>query len=98
MKSSQTDDRRRKINSLKDRLSIVSEELVKLKFKSRRDYFMNKFNQATDSRSKWDTLNNLLGNSKQKKTITKIRAKNKTFNNPKNIANEFNQHFCSIGR
>jgi hypothetical protein len=94
----QTYDRVRKINDLEDRLRVVGNDLIHLKLEARKSFISKQFNEASDSRTKWEILNGLLGRKKKKKPIEKIKSKGKIVTAANEIADEFNSHFCSIGK
>jgi hypothetical protein len=62
-------------------------------------YFTSKLTEnAKNPKKTWDTLNEILGKSKQKETVSKICVDGVSESDPIKIANHFNSFFTSIGK
>lgn len=68
---------------------------------SRKQYYLNKFNEYNNNiRKTWQTINNIINpcSHNNKTRITKLIVDNITYENDKDIANQFNDFFTSVGR
>jgi hypothetical protein len=62
-------------------------------------YFTSKLNENLKNPKKtWETLNEILGKSKQKESLSKINIHDVPESDPSKIANHFNSFFTSIGK
>jgi hypothetical protein len=62
-------------------------------------YFTSKLQEnAKNSKKTWETLNEILGKSKQKESLSKITIDDVPESDPLKIANHFNSFFTSIGK
>ena len=68
--------------------------------KAKSKYYENYFQQYnSDGRKKWQMINKLLNrNSKSKIGITKLRKDENIVTNPKDIAQTFNEFFCTVAQ
>ena len=67
--------------------------------RAKENYYKNKFNDAIcNARKTWRLLNDLVSNgrSRKKKGISEVRVRDSTVQNPAEIAEHFNSHFCSV--
>jgi len=62
-------------------------------------YFTSKLTANLKNPKKtWETLNEILGKSKQKESLSKINIDDEPESDPSKIANHFNSFFTSIGK
>ena len=61
------------------------------------NYYKDRFNDAIDNPRKTRRLLNDLVNSKKTKGISEIKVGDSMIENPTEVAEHFNSHFCSVG-
>ena len=90
--SSPTSTNMQKFKTYRNKLNCVIR-------KAKRSYYFNKFEKARgDMRQTWQTINNVLGRGKKESLPDQFKDRNeKLINDPKNIANEFNNFFVNVG-
>lgn len=91
MKRKTTPQREAKLRSLSNQISHT-------KLKSKGSYYTNLFSDNSDSRSTWKNINKILGRNNRKcaKEIT-LNAETGLISDKKEVANEFNRYFTSVG-
>ena len=77
-----------------------SNKLSKVKRKAKISYYYDLFKEnVTNPRKTWSIINELISRKKKSNQgLTKIYTQNRSLDNPADIANCFNQHFCDIGK
>ena len=77
-----------------------SNKLSKVKRKAKISYYYDLFKEnVTNPRKTWSIINELISRKKKSNQgLTKIYTQNRSLDNPSDIANCFNQHFCDIGK
>ena len=77
-------------NSIRNRVNILTR-------KAKNDYFKNCFSAArSDMRKNWGFIRSLMGVKLKTKKIENITVDNNEYNNPADIAEQFNEYFSSI--
>ena len=62
------------------------------------NYYSSKiFNQKYNPKKAWRSINNLLGKQNKNSKINELILEGNTLNNPKDIAEGFNNYFSNIG-
>jgi hypothetical protein len=73
-------------------------KLVTIIREAEKSYYANKLAEVKDNLSKtWKVMNEMCGRNSLQKQITKIRVNDETIDDPKQIANKFNEYFTNIG-
>jgi hypothetical protein len=77
---------------------IYKNKLTSIIRSSEKNYFSNKLLKVKDNLAKtWKVLNNMTNRSQKPKIIDQIEKNNMKINDPRDIAEEFNQFFVNVG-
>ena len=75
--------------------NITNKEIILTK----QAYYQNSFNEhAGDSRKTWPTINELPSRKSGKTSVTSLKINGLTITDTREISNEFNNHFSTIGQ
>ena len=67
------------------------------KYKCKKNYYSNQIEKYTTSAKKqWKIINEVISNTKPKNKIQKLKLEDSTITDNKDIAETFNEYFCSI--
>lgn len=86
------------VSNQESRLRLVSDELIKLKRKSKKEYYISRFAGAKNVKEKWKMLFRLMGGEKKKNVRPKLKMNGDVISVPHLVASEFNSYFCSVGK
>ena len=65
---------------------------------TKQPYYQNSYNDHTgDSRKTWQTINKLTSRKSEKTSVTSLKINGLTLTDTREISNEFNNHFSTIG-
>lgn len=83
--------------TLKQNYRRCKRSLAKSIADSKKQYFEKLINNQQNSKCLWESVNKICNKNKKKEEIERIKINNTIISDKKEIANLFNEHYCSLG-